>query len=81
MRANVKQILKKSTAFEVPCLNYLVQRVSFLDRLLTHLPSEDVLVIYEASGESLHRVLVELCQLLAEEEGGLAVLCHAVCIN
>ena len=49
--------------------------------MLTHLPSEDVLVVYEAGGEALHWVLVELGQLLAEEEGGLAVLCHAVCIN
>ena len=39
----------------------------------THLPSEDVLVVDEARGESLDGALVELGELLAEQQGGLAV--------
>ena len=41
--------------------------------LATHLPSEDVLVVDEARGESLDGALVELGELLAEQQGGLAV--------
>ena len=39
----------------------------------THLPSEDVLVVDEARGESLDGALVELGELLAEQQCGLAV--------
>ena len=42
-------------------------------RLATHLPSEDVLVVDEARGESLDGALVELGELLAEQQCGLAV--------
>ena len=42
----------------------------------SHLPFEDVLVVDEPGGEALDGVLVELGQLLAEQEGGLAVLSH-----
>ena len=38
-----------------------------------HLPSEDVHVVDKPRGESLHRVLAQLGQLLAEQQGGLAV--------
>ena len=38
-----------------------------------HLPSEDVLVVDEAGGESLDGALVELGELLAEQQSGLAV--------
>ena len=41
--------------------------------MATHLPSEDVLVVDEARGESLDGALVELGELLAEQQCGLAV--------
>ena len=41
--------------------------------IFTHLPSEDVLVVDEAGGESLDGALIKLGELLAEQQGGLAV--------
>ena len=42
-------------------------------KIFTHLPSEDVLVVDEAGGESLNGALVELGELLAKQQSGLTV--------